>query len=110
MLRDGFSFLLKVAYIPPDQTEQMKMLSELVNSCTGSKHVIIIGDFNAKSKEWHKISLNESGKILEKILHESYFVCLIDGKPTRRNSLSIIDLYITNPDLIPRILLCETLT
>ena len=65
MLKDGLSFLLIVAYIPPDQTEQTKMLSELVRSCAMDKNVIITGDFNAKSQEWQNISLNGNGKILE---------------------------------------------
>ena len=54
--------------------------------------------------------MNESGKILEQFLLESHFVCLNDGKPTRRNADSVIDLFITNPDLVPKISLCETLT
>ena len=88
VLKNGFSFLLIVAYIPPDQTEQMKLLLELFQSCTNDKNVIITGDLNAKSQEWQNISLNGNGKILESFLHDSHFVCLNDGKPTRRNSNS----------------------
>ena len=110
VLKDGFSFLLIVAYIPPDQTEQMKMFSELLKSCSSSKNVIITGDFNAKSQEWHNTTLNGNGKILENFLHESHYVCLNDGKPTRRKSNSVIDLFITNPNQVPKISLCETLT
>ena len=88
----------------------MKMLSESFQSCTHGKNVIITGDFNAKIEEWQNISLNGNGKILQSFLHESHFVCLNDGKPSRRNSNSVIDFFITNPDLVPKISLCETLT
>ena len=33
-----------------------------------------------------------------------------DGKPTRRNSDSVIDLFLSSPELIPKISLCETLS
>ena len=88
----------------------MKLLIELCQSCTKDKNVIITGDFNAKSQEWQNISLNRNGKILENFLNDSHCVCLNDGKPTRRNSNSVIDLFISNPDLVPKISLCETLT
>ena len=52
----------------------------------------------------------EMAKYWRVFLHESHFVCLNDGKPTRRNSNSVIDLFITNPDLVPKLSLCETLT
>lgn len=102
ILRNGSSFLLVVAYIPPGQTKEMKLLSDLIKSFN-SKNIIITGDFNAKSQEWYNTSSNESGKILEQFLQESHFVCLNDGKPTRRNVNSVIDLFIINPDLVPKI-------
>ena len=74
------------------------------------KHIIITGDLNAKSQEWQNSSLNESGKLLECFLHDSHFVCLNDGKPTRRSSDSVIDLFLSNPEIVPKISLCETLS
>ena len=74
------------------------------------KHIVITGDLKAKSQEWQNNSLNESGKLLECFLHNSHFVCVNDSKPTRRNSNSVIDLFLTSPELVPKISLCETLT
>ena len=37
-------------------------------------------------------------------------ICINDGKLTRRQSDSVIDLFISSPCLIPKISLCETLT
>ena len=33
-----------------------------------------------------------------------------DGKPTRRSSDSVIDLFLSNPEIVPKISLCETLS
>ena len=37
-------------------------------------------------------------------------VCVNDGKPTRRSSDSVIDLFLTSPELVPKISFCETLS
>ena len=109
ILRDGSNFSLIVVYIPPNQKEQMKLLVELIRTVK-SKNIIITGDLNAKSQEWNNPSVNECGKLLEQFLQDTQFVCINDGKPTRRNTDSVIDLFITNPELVPKISLCETLT
>ena len=67
-------------------------------------------NLNAKSQEWQNNSLNVSGKLLECFLHNSHFVCVNDGKPTRCNSNSVNDLFLTSPELVPKISLCETLS
>lgn len=87
----------------------MKAFLDIVES-VNHKHIIITGDLNAKSQEWQNSSSNESGKVLESFLHESHFLCVNDGKPTRRNSDSVIDLFLSSPELIPKISLCETLS
>ena len=110
VLRDRSNFLLVVVYIPPNQKEQMKLLTELIRT-SKSKNIIITGDLNAKSHEWNNNCTNECGKqLLEEFLHDSHYVCTNDGKPTRRNTTSVIDLFITNPELVPKVSLCETLT
>ena len=65
----------------------------------------------AKSQEWNNPSVNECGKSLEQFLHDTHFVCINDGKLTRRNTDSVIDHidFIANPELVPKISLCETL-
>ena len=108
-LKDKLKFLLAVAYIPQSESKQLKEFLDILKS-VNHKHIIITGDLNAKSQEWQNSSLNESGKLLECFLHDSHFVCLNDGKPTRRSSDSVIDLFLTNPELVPKISLCETLT
>ena len=109
ILRNDVRFLIAVAYIPPADTEQLKGFLEIVKSVQ-HEHIIITGDFNAKSQEWHNSSVNESGKLLETFLPDSHMICINDGKPTRRQSDSIIDLFISSPSLIPKISMCETLT
>ena len=108
-LKDNLKFLLAVAYIPPSETKQLKDFLDIVKT-VNHKHIIITGDLNAKSQEWQNSSLNESGKLLECFLHDSHFVCVNDGKPTRRGSDSVIDLFLTSPELVPKISLCETLS
>lgn len=108
-LTSNLKFLLALAYIPPTDSEQLKSFLDIVKS-VNHENIIITGDLNAKSQEWQNRSINESGKLLETFLHESHFICVNDGKPTRRNSDSVIDLFLTNPELIPKISLCETLS
>ena len=71
----------------------MKLLVELIRTVK-SKNIIITGDLNAKSQEWNNPSVNECGKLLEQFLQDTQFVCINDGKPTRRNTDSVIDLLI----------------
>ena len=87
----------------------MKEFLDIIKS-VNHKRIIITGDLNAKSQEWQNSSLNESRKLLECFLHDSNFVWINDGKPTRRSSDSVIDLFPTNSELVPKISLCETLT
>ena len=99
---------MAVAYIPPSDTEQLKGFLEIVKSVKHDR-IIITGDFNAKSHQWHKSSVKESGKLSETFLHDSHMICINDGKPTRRQSDSVIDLFISSPSLIPKISMRETL-
>ena len=87
----------------------MKLFVKVITTVK-SKNIIITGDLNAKSQEWNNPSVNECGKLLEQFLHDTFFVYINDGKPTRRNTDSVIYLFITNPELVPKISLCETLT
>ena len=84
VLRDGSRFLFVICFVykPPNQKEQMKLFVELIKTVK-SKNIIITGDLNAKSHEWNNPSVNECGKLQEQFLHDTFFVCTNDGKPTR---------------------------
>ena len=43
-------------------------------------------------------------------MHRNGFLCINDGQPTRRNSDSVIDLFIVTPRVIPEVVMCETMT
>ena len=102
ILRDGSYYSLVVVYIPPNRKEQMKLIVELVRTVK-SENIIITGDLNAKSQGWNNPSVNECGKLLEQFSQDTQFVCINDGKPPRRNTDSVIYLFITNPELVPKI-------
>ena len=68
------------------------------------------GDFNAKSKLWGNKYGNYADDLLENCLLEDNFICVNDCVNTRRNSESVIDLFIIKPHLNRNIMKCATLT
>ena len=99
-LQDQDEILLVTAYIPPEKNEQMKGLIEIIKNCnTHHKNIIVTGDFNAKSKLWGNKNENCAGELLERCIVSENFVCVNDGFQTRRNSESVIDLFIVKPHL-----------
>ncbi|MEW8548508.1 MAG: reverse transcriptase domain-containing protein, partial [Candidatus Thiodiazotropha sp.] len=102
-------FDLIVAYIPPGKTEQMKLLSDQV-SLNADGNIILMGDFNAKSKEWNDPVCNESGDILEDLMTKCDLIIHNDGQQTRRNNNTVIDLILTSASLSHLVSSCCTLT
>ena len=47
---------------------------------------------------------------MEDYLHRSGLICINDGKPTRRQSDSVIDLFIVSPRVVPEVAICETMS
>ena len=52
------SFLLVVAYVPPEKKEQMEGLLKVLDKCKEYKHIILTSDLNAKSMEWNNKTSN----------------------------------------------------
>ena len=89
------TFMLVVAYVPPERKEQLEGLLVVLDKCRKDyKHIILTGDLNSKSIEWNNKKSNVCGNLLEEYLHRSGLICINDEKPTRRQSDSIIDLKI----------------
>lgn len=105
------SVLLIAAYVPPQRNDQMQGLIEIIKE--GKKkfhHILVTGDFNAKSHSWNNRSINTCGSLLEGFLYETGIVCMNDGQPTRRASDSVIDLYLVSPKLVQHVESCQTLS
>ena len=45
------TFLLLVAYVPPEKKEQLEGLLSILDHCKDYQHIIITGDLNSKSME-----------------------------------------------------------
>ena len=65
---------------------------------------------NAKCLDWNNKKTNTCGNILAEYMHRNGILCMNDGKPTRRNSDSVIDLFIVTPRVVPQVVMCETMT
>lgn len=105
------SFLLITAYIPPQKNDQMLGLIKIIKNCKSKfHHVLVTGDFNAKSLAWNNIKVNTCGTLLDGYLHESGLICMNDGQATRRASDSVIDLFLISPKLSQEVEFCQTLT
>ena len=102
-------FDLIVAYIPPGKTEQMKLLSNQVSQYADG-NIILMGDFNAKSREWNDPICNESGDILEDLISRCDLIFHNDGQQTRRNNNTVIDLILTSASPSHLVSSCCTLT
>ncbi|MEW8547046.1 MAG: hypothetical protein AB2693_26320, partial [Candidatus Thiodiazotropha sp.] len=50
------------------------------------------------------------GVLLEMYLHNSGLLCTYDSQPTRRQSDSVIDLFIVSPTVVPEVETCETMS
>ncbi|KAL5018199.1 hypothetical protein ScPMuIL_003921 [Solemya velum] len=108
-------FLLIVVYIPPEKTRQMvkflEFLKEIYRNNNGNFiKIVLTGDFNAKSLEWGNIKDNQFGRLLKKCLLDCEIFCVNDYKPTRRQSTSVIDLFLLNWPLFRVVNGCRTLT
>ena len=60
--------------------------------------------------EWGNSSNNACGALLQSCMHTLNISCVNDDQPTRRQSDSIIDLFIVSPPLVRKIIHCQTLT
>ena len=100
------TFLLVVAYVPPEKKEQLEGLLTVLDKCKDNKHIILTGDLNSKSLDWHNKKSNTCGNILEDYINRTGLLCINDGRPTRRQSDSVIDLFIVSP----RVAMCETMS
>ena len=58
-------------------------------------NLILTGDLNGKSLEWHITTSDRHGKLIEDILANNKFIMINDGHPTRRGGQSVLDLTIT---------------
>ncbi|MEW8548387.1 MAG: reverse transcriptase domain-containing protein [Candidatus Thiodiazotropha sp.] len=47
---------------------------------------------------------------MEDYMHRNGLLCINDGQATRRNSDSVIDLFIVTPRVIPEVVICETMS
>ena len=105
------SFLLVAAYVPPEKKEQLEGLLTVIDKCKKEhKNIIITGDLNSKSLDWNNRKSNTCGNILEEYMHRNGLLCINDGQPTRRNSDSVIDLFLVTPRVIPEVIMFETMT
>jgi ribonuclease HI len=108
-LKSKLSFLLVVAYIPPARSiDQLEGLIDIIQT-SNHKNIIVTGDLNAKSQEWGNAHYNSYGRRWESFLHQEGLLCINDCLPTKRKDDSVIDLFVVNPQLIPRVELCATL-
>ena len=104
------SFLLVVAYVPPEKKEQLEGLLRVLDKCKEYKHIVLTGDLNAKSQSWNNKKANPCGTLLDEYLLRNGLLCINDGQPTRRASDSVIDLFVVSPRVIPEVVMCETMT
>ena len=65
---------------------------------------------NAKSLDCNNKKTNTCGNILAENMQRNNRLCMTDGKPTRRNSDSVNDLFIVTPRVVPQVVMCETKT
>ena len=100
---------LFVAYVPPNKEDQLRVLSSKVQrSC--KKNILLLGDLNAKSKEWNNSVVNTAGAVVEDMMTNCNLVCYNDGQPTRRDSNSVNDLVLCSAELSKYSQNCTTLT
>ena len=71
-------------------------------------NLILCGDLNCKSKQWHSKKANANGKQLEKILPQYNLAIVENKKPThywaQTNTLDILDIIITNAEINKKII------
>ena len=108
----GMRFSLLCPYIPPEKHEQMEKLCSKIDDIKGktSKPLIIAGDLNAKSLEWNNTKVNKAGELIENMITKHDMICVNDGQPTRRNTDSVIDLFLMNSEFQQFLTSCDTLT
>ena len=89
---------LVVAYVPPNKDDQLKTLVSKVQKL-GKKNILLLGDLNAKSKEWHNSVANTAGSVVEDLMTTCNLVCYNDSQLTRRDSNRVIDLVLCSAEL-----------
>lgn len=108
-------FLLVLVYIPPEKTCQMvrflEFLKEIFRNNSGKElKLVITGDFNAKSLDWGNVRENQFGRFMKRCMLDCEIFCVNDYKPTRRQSTSVIDLFLLTWPLFGVVNKCQTLT
>ena len=73
-------------------------------------NIIVTGNLNGKSLDWNNRKSNTCGNVLEEYMNRNGLFCINDDQPTRRNSDSVIDLFLVTPRVIPEVVMCETMT
>ena len=91
---------LKIAIFSIYITPQENLKKELFEAITQNhKNFIIVGDLNAKNKQWHCKNTNPKGILLEQITLSNNLHILNNKTPTYGRSKSIIDLSICSNSL-----------
>ena len=104
------TFTIINAYVPPGESDQLKLLTDMVERVKNEySEVILTGDLNAKFMEWGNTSNNTCGVLLQNCMQSLNLSCVNDDQPTRRESNSIIDLFVVSPLLVRKIIHCQTL-
>ena len=72
-------------------TTLIQILSDPISQYA-DRNIVLVGDFNAKSREWNDPVCNERGGILEQLVTKCDLVVHNDGQQTRRQNNTVIDL------------------
>ena len=87
------SFAITSVYSPPTEPLPLQNMTEILKV---SKSNIIVGDFNAKHKQWGCSLSNRKGRELEQWLQMNDLVVHNQGMTTSHRSKTTIDLIISN--------------
>ena len=86
-------------YLPPNLPLKESSLEQLFSG----PNTFLLGDFNAKNPLWGSPHLDTKGKVIERLINNSNFICLNTGSGTRLNSsnglLSHLDLTLCSANL-----------
>ena len=90
-------------YLPDSTTFKLNDLNDIIQQLP--KPFIFLDDFNSRNQIWGSHFTDHRGKIMEKFLENEQLILLNTGEPTlhniTHNSLSAIDLTITNSTFAP---------
>ena len=113
----GKKYILGTAYVKSDNTNLINTMVDMIDHVYTNevaKHkalgVILMGDFNARHKNWGNSHMNKNGLILEQELDPSRFNIHYPRGPSFlcANGNSTIDLYITSVELSNQLSSCWT--